>query len=243
MVTAKEIEAKTMSEAKRAGARNDILAFYIGRPISYVCTIPFLKLNTNPNTITYWSIAFEIMGFIICCLTTKTEILILAWFMFFLWNIFDGIDGNIARFTGNCSNKGNILDALSGYLAMFLTFFATGVIAFNKQDILNHYFEHYRYLLIILGALSGFSTIFPRLIMHKIISSSKSEGAVSDVKNRANYGVVKIVLLNITSCAGGAQLFMLIAILFNLASVYTVGYFGINLLVMIISLRNMIREV
>ena len=65
MTTIKEIEEKTMSESKRAGAKNDVLAFYIGRPISYACTIPFLKLKTNPNTITYWSIVFEIVGFIV----------------------------------------------------------------------------------------------------------------------------------------------------------------------------------
>ena len=46
MITPKEIEEKTMTPAKRAMAHNDYFAFYIGRPISYLLTIPFLLTLT-----------------------------------------------------------------------------------------------------------------------------------------------------------------------------------------------------
>ena len=47
MITPKDIEEKTMSPAKRAMAHNDYFAFYIGRPISYLLTIPFLMQRYN----------------------------------------------------------------------------------------------------------------------------------------------------------------------------------------------------
>ena len=44
MITPKEIEQKTMSPEKRKSAKNDYFAFYIGRPLTYVLTIPFLYM-------------------------------------------------------------------------------------------------------------------------------------------------------------------------------------------------------
>lgn len=42
MITPKDIENKTMSPEKRKSAKNDYFAFYVGRPLSYILTIPFL---------------------------------------------------------------------------------------------------------------------------------------------------------------------------------------------------------
>jgi len=47
MITPKDIENKTMSPEKRKSAKNDYFAFYVGRPLSYILTIPFLY-NTLP---------------------------------------------------------------------------------------------------------------------------------------------------------------------------------------------------
>ena len=51
MITVKDIADKSMTPEKRAMARNDLFAFYIGRPLSYVLTIPFLYTGLSPNTI------------------------------------------------------------------------------------------------------------------------------------------------------------------------------------------------
>ena len=59
MITVKEIEEKSMTPEKKAMAKNDMFAFYIGRPLSYVLTIPFLYTNLTPNTISMISIIPE----------------------------------------------------------------------------------------------------------------------------------------------------------------------------------------
>lgn len=71
MITPKEIERKTMSEAKRKEAKNSIFGFYVGRPITYVLTVPFLYTNISPNAITVWSIIFAIGGYI--CLSMPEQ--------------------------------------------------------------------------------------------------------------------------------------------------------------------------
>lgn len=101
MITPKQIADKTMSSEKRASAKNDIFAFYIGRPISYVLTIPFLYTKIRPNTISLISIIPQIIGFVLFYLAENKKMLVIAWLMFFLWNLLDGVDGNVARYKKN----------------------------------------------------------------------------------------------------------------------------------------------
>ena len=51
MITIKDIEEKSMTPEKRAMAKNDLFAFYIGRPLSYVLSIPFMYMNISPMII------------------------------------------------------------------------------------------------------------------------------------------------------------------------------------------------
>lgn len=63
MITPKMIEEKTMNTEKRKSAKNDYFAFYIGRPLSYILTIPFLYTNISPNTVSVLSIVPLGIGF------------------------------------------------------------------------------------------------------------------------------------------------------------------------------------
>lgn len=83
----KDIERKTMSPAKKAMAKNDYFAFYVGRPLSYLLTVPFVKTNITPNQISYLSIIPLIVGFIIMIFTTDFVVLLLAWFLVFFMEL------------------------------------------------------------------------------------------------------------------------------------------------------------
>ena len=124
MITPKMIEERTMSSQKKKSAKNDYFAFYIGRPISYLLTIPFLYIGISPNVISLISIIPLIIGFVLIYVATNKAMLILGWFLFFLWNLLDGVDGNVARYKKLFSPLGSVYDAMSGYVAMVLTFFA-----------------------------------------------------------------------------------------------------------------------
>ncbi|CGG35010.1 TPA: CDP-alcohol phosphatidyltransferase family protein [Streptococcus pneumoniae] len=229
----KDIERKTMSPAKKAMAKNDYFAFYVGRPLSYILTVPFVKTNITPNQISYLSIIPLIVGFIIMIFTTDFVVLLLAWFLFFLWNLLDGVDGNLARYREQYSKDGSVVDAMAGYVAMVLTYFGAGIVAahLNDSDIY-----------IILGALSGISLIFPRLVMHKYINTVAQDESVSSIKDKSDFNTIKILALNMTSITGIPQVLLLLTILTNQWILFTLVYFTINFLLMIFSLYSLFKK-
>nr|AHC03187.1 WciO [Streptococcus pneumoniae] len=229
----KDIERKTMSPAKKAMTKNDYFAFYVGRPLSYLLTVPFVKTNITPNQISYLSIIPLIVGFIIMIFTTDFVVLLLAWFLFFLWNLLDGVDGNLARYREQYSKDGSVVDAMAGYVAMVLTYFGAGIVAahLNDSDIY-----------IILGALSGISLIFPRLVMHKYINTVAQDESVSSIKDKSDFNTIKILALNMTSITGIPQVLLLLTILTNQWVLFTLVYFTINFLLMIFSLYSLFKK-
>ncbi|MGT2726081.1 CDP-alcohol phosphatidyltransferase family protein [Streptococcus pneumoniae] len=229
----KDIERKTMSPAKKAMAKNDYFAFYVGRPLSYLLTVPFVKTNITPNQISYLSIIPLIVGFIIKIFTTDFVVLLLAWFLFFLWNLLDGVDGNLARYREQYSKDGSVVDAMAGYVAMVLTYFGAGIVAAHLTD---------SDIYIILGALSGISLIFPRLVMHKYINTVAQDESVSSIKDKSDFNTIKILALNMTSITGIPQVLLLLTILTNQWVLFTLVYFTINFLLMIFSLYSLFKK-
>ena len=240
MITTKMIEEKTMNTEKRKSAKNDYFAFYIGRPLSYILTIPFLYTNISPNTVSVLSIVPLVIGFFLMYFAANKMMLIVGWGMFFLWNLLDGVDGNIARYKKSFSKMGSVYDAMSGYVAMILSFFSWGIAATHFSGFMDDFFINSD-IYIIIGALSGIFAVFPRLIMHKALTTLGETNAMNSIKNKSEYGLVKVIALNLTSISGFVQVFMLLAIVLNLLDVFTIGYFVVNLLVMIVSLRNIFK--
>lgn len=235
----KEIERASMTPEKMKNAKNDLFAFYIGRPISYVLTIPFLKLGIKPNTVSFLSLFPSIIGFILVGFGQTLILKIIGWIMFFLWNLLDGVDGNIARYKKQFSKTGSLWDATSGYLAMVMTFIAMGT---------GCYYGHFsilkidQVLLIVLGGLSSIMVIFPRLVMHKRLSSMGEDYHTKEVKDKSSYNFSKIVGLNLLSISGFIQVLMLFAIIFKVMDIFTIFYFLVNLVVCIVSLKKLLKE-
>lgn len=234
----KDLAKKTMTEEKRAQAKNDIFAFYIGRPISYVLTVPFLKMGILPNTVSFLSLFPSIIGFFLIGFGNTMTLKIVGWCMFFLWNLLDGVDGNIARYKKQFSKNGALWDATSGYVAMVLSFYSMGIgcfygdftrLAISKE------------ICIVLGGLSAILVIFPRLIMHKRISSMGEDKNAKEYKDKSSYGILKVIALNLISISGFVQVLMLLSIIFKFMDVFTVAYFVINLLICIVSVRKLLK--
>lgn len=242
MITVKDIEEKSMTPQKKAMAKNDLFAFYIGRPLSYVLTIPFLYTNISPNTISIISIVPAVFGFLTACVARTKAGMIASWLMFFLWNLLDGVDGNVARYKKQFSKLGSVYDAMAGYIASALMFFAAGIMAAHSKGPLIDRGLISAETLIICGGLIAIVDLLPRLVMHKAVTTMMDKEAVKDVMDKADYGLVKTIALNLRSCAGGAQLLLLVAILLNILDLYTVCYLLFNTAVMIMSLRSVLRE-
>lgn len=241
MITPLKIARETMTPEKKASAKNDLFAYYIGRPLSYVLTVPFLYTGISPNAVSVISVIPLIAGFVLMCLGQSLTLLIIGWACFFLWNLLDGVDGNIARYKKQFSPLGSVYDAMSGYIAMILSFFAWGVAACHNAGKIAEFigmpYEYY----IVLGALSGIFAIFPRFIMHKVLSTVGRTESVDEVKDKSSFGFVKLVALNLISISGFVQVFMLIAVIFDLYDVFTLGYCLLNFLVMVVTLASVLK--
>lgn len=233
----RDIRDKTMSKEKYETAKQDYFAFYIGRPLSYWLTIPFLNTNLTPNQVSYISIIPVFIGFLLMTFAESKIVLLLGWLMLFLWNLLDGVDGNLARYRKQFSKDGSVIDAMAGYVSMAFTYLSAGIAASNYENlnIESKYF-------IILGALSSMSLIFPRLVMHKYINSVGVDESSKSVKDKESFSPIKILALNLTSITGLPQVFLCIAILTATLDYLTVIYCFINVSVMFASLYSLLKN-
>lgn len=238
MSLVKDIAEKTMTEEKKKQAKNDFFAYYIGRPISYVLTVPFLKLNIKPNTVSLLSFFPSIIGFLLIGFGDTITLKIIGWLMFFLWNLLDGVDGNIARYKEIFSKTGSLWDATSGYIAMVLMYYAMGIGCYYGQFCM---LSIDRVFLIILGGLSSVLVIFPRLIMHKRITSIGKDENSDEIKDKSSYGIVKIIGLNLISIAGFVQVLMLLSIILQAMDIFTIFYFLLNLVICVVSVKKLLK--
>lgn len=241
MISPKQIEKATMTPEKRTMAHNDYFAFYIGRPMSYVLTIPFLYTSITPNQVTLLSIIPLLVGFVLMYIGDSILIFYIGWLCFFLWNLLDGVDGNIARFKKQFSKMGSVYDAMAGYVAMVLSPFAWGITAAHHPGWFQGLFNFPIDIYIILGALSGIFTIFPRFIMHKAMTTL-NDGNSFGVKDKSNFSLSKTIALNLTSCTGFMQVLMLMCIPFKAFDIFTLIYFFINGIVMLGSLYSIFKN-
>lgn len=130
---------------------------------------------------------------------------------------------------------GSVYDAMSGYIAMVLSFFGWGVAAAHNPGLFQSIVQLPMDFYIILGALSGIFVIFPRFIMHKAITTLGDQGSMKTVKDKSEYGFVKLIALNLTSIAGFVQVLMLIAVLFYIMDLFTMLILKVQGLVLLYS--------
>lgn len=222
----KELRKKTLPEDKKKEVKTDIIAYYIIRPIGDLLTYPFLKLKISATTVTKISAIFIILMYAIFLLGNTHSWYLIAILMLFIWDVLDGVDGNIAWYTDTCSPNGGLWDATVGWLAMFFFFSAMGIVAFREQSLIELNFIP-KYLYIIIGDLAGFCLIFPRLVMHKKAELFGKEEIKKD-KDRANYGLIKKILFNLTSINGLAMIFFIVAIVTNTCNICVLIYLVLN---------------
>lgn len=243
MITYKDVENKSMPPEKREEAKGDLFSYYIGRKLTYLMTIPLLYTNITPNTVTWISIYCLIASFLVLCLAQTLPLLIVGWALFFLWSLLDGVDGNIARYKRQFSKLGDLYDTMGGYLSMALIYLGFGVAAAHMGGQLERFIEIDRGYYIILGALSSIFSIFPRLMMHKIISSYMSTELVASVKNKSEYSLMKRIALNISSIAGGVMVVSFVCCLTKTLDLFTIAYCALNFLKMIAALYSIFNNI
>ena len=229
-----------MPAEKRKKERMNIWVALVVRPLSVLLTIPLINTRIRPSDITILSIIFSVVGFILFVLGNDDMLLkIVGWLCFFVWAILDGVDGNLARCQHTTSTLGELWDSVGGYAAMVLLYLSAGIAAYHDSCLTNFCNN---YLLILLGGICAVSSIFPRLIMHRkhnIMPEKKDEDGLN---HKESYSSKQIIVMNFISVSGFMQVVFLASILTHTLNFFILLYSCINITVMLLSLRILMKE-
>lgn len=238
-MTFREIYDIAVPVTKRKEEKFNIWVAVAVRPLSVLVTKPFLGTKVKPTQITAFSLLCSLAGFFVLSFTHTTALKVLGWFFFFAWAVLDGVDGNYARCSNQCSQLGDLWDTTGGYAAMVLMYFACGIVAFYDTNIIS-LIATYWYL--ILGGATAIFSIFPRLVMHKKKSYGNSSEAVKELSDKKSFGLTQIIAMNLVSPSGFMQVVLLLCILLHITNLFVVFYFIVNLEIMSISLYKLLKQ-
>ena len=240
MISYKQLTAKTMPPEKRRTASRCVVGHYLVRPISNLISIPLIEDDVNPTLVTQFSGVFPIIAFLAFFLVPDDLGFWMGWLSVLVWNILDGVDGNIARYCEKTSPRGGVWDATVGWMAMVAFYSGMGLVAYYHygDSQLDLYVPNFWYIL--MGDAAAMCWIFPRLVMHKTINTIGKE-AVHEVQDRGDYGLGKLLFFNITSINGGASVIFAVCYLLNAVSACMVFYFVISMAVAVGSLYKLLK--
>lgn len=237
-MTYSEIYDICMPEKKRKEERFNIWVTLAVRPLSVLFTKPFIGTNVLPTTITKWSVVSILIGFIFIVTASSLSSLLIGWGLFFCWAVLDGVDGNYARCSNQCSQLGDLWDTMGGYLAMVLIYMSAGIASYYQPELIQ---MGHNVTILILGCATATISIFPRLIMHKRKSSNIQDKAVNAISDKQSFSLSKIAAMNLVSPSGFMQIIFLCALIFNLLNIFVLIYFVVNTGIMLLSLRQLLR--
>ncbi len=223
----KNMRKKALPEDKKNEVKTDVIAYYFFKPISDLLTYVFLKFKVSATKVTQLSLFWVALAFIVFFIGNTKIYYSFGLIFIFIWNILDGIDGNIARYTNTCTPKGGLWDATVGWLAMYVFYFGMGLIAFRENSLISLSFIP-KYYYVVFGSIAGFSLIFPRLVMHKKAGLEGKE-SIKKEKDRKNYNLLKKIVFNIDSINGLGFIIFIVSVFLNITNIVMIMYFIINL--------------
>ena len=236
----KELYEKSVSPNKRAADKKNLWLYLVVRPLSILATMPFMKTKISPTTVTIISVYSSIVGFFVMTILNYSMIWkLVGWLFFFIWAILDCVDGNLARSRNQCSQKGELWDAIGGYATMVLMYFAAGIVAFFDN---NQFPYAENYWILILGGATALFSIFPRLVLHKkeIIEMGSGE-TVKELIDKKNFSLSKVFVMNLLSVIGLFQVIFLVCMLTHTLNWFIMLYCIVNFAMMVLSIWKMVK--
>lgn len=167
MIKYKELINKTMPPDKKAKASRCIIGHYLIRLISNIISIPLIERKVIPVTVTILSGFFVLIAYVPFSFISGGVGFWIGWLSILIWNILDGVDGNIARYNNQCSGMGELWDAAVGWFATITFYVGMGYVAYYHPGGLFNEICLPNTVYLILGFVSSMCWIFPRLVMHK----------------------------------------------------------------------------
>jgi phosphatidylglycerophosphate synthase len=201
IITVNELRSDYRRHRKSTQDKNELMGYYIVRPLSFYPTAVFMNIGLTANQTTWISLIVLLVGCFLLAVGNYLTALAGA-ALLNIWLVLDFVDGNIARYEKTCSRYGEFIDAMGAYLA-HLSFFAAGVGFYvSRNSLLLSSFEwpveEYSAVILILGSIASLAAIWIRLIFQKFkntfpdLNFEKSE--ILSVRSTAS---ISAVLLNL----------------------------------------------
>lgn len=109
------MEQKT-DDIKRTGEIEEFTNVYIIHPISSWLVPQFIKLNITPNMVSSFGMICGLAAGVSYYNYQTPIFAVLGFALMFMWHVFDGADGQLARATQNFSEIGKVIDGVCDYV-------------------------------------------------------------------------------------------------------------------------------
>lgn len=195
---------------KKPGERNEKhlgYLFHFKRYLSFYCSIPFVYLPLSPNQITALANFVQLLG-IVCIASLSDYHRLLGLCLYYLGDLLDFVDGNIARYQNECSVTGVFLDQLGHVLIAPLFFSAIGIAAYTDSNNII-----FLYLAILL-AMGPLVVSFQLVAIQQFIPQKKHEQQRKSEKNNASL-IQKFIRKSVSSPYYFKAELLLLAVLYN----------------------------
>ncbi len=107
---------QTTDEIKRTGEIEEFTNTYIIHPISSWLVPHFITLKITPNMVSSLGMICGLMAGVCYYNYQLPQLAFLGFALMFMWHIFDGADGQLARATQNFSEIGKVIDGVCDYV-------------------------------------------------------------------------------------------------------------------------------
>ncbi len=229
--------------------KNELMGFYILRPLSFYPTAVSMNIGLTANQTTWISLMVLVVGCLLLAVGNYLSALAGA-ALLNVWLLLDFVDGNIARYERGCSRYGEFIDALGAFLA-HLSFFAAGVGFYvSRNSLLLSSFEwpveRYSAVILIMGSIASLAAIWIRLIFQKFKNTfPASNFEKRDVLSVRDTTSISAVLMhlghNLVNLSGLLLPAFFLAAAFRLLDVFLILLAIANTLIVAITLLRVLR--
>lgn len=248
-IAVNELRSDYKQHQKLEQDKNELMGFYVVRPLSFYPTAFFMNIGVTANQTTWISLVVLLVGCFLLAIgnyfTALTGAALLN-----VWLVLDFVDGNIARYEKACSRYGEFIDALGAFLA-HLSFFAAGVGFYVSRDSLlfasfGWPTESYSAVILILGSIASLAAIWIRLVYQKFKNtfpvSDFEKHDVLSVRDKASIPAMLLHLgHNLVNLSGLLLPAFLLAAAFRLLDVFLIFMAIANTSILAITLIRVLK--
>ena len=239
-VSALDIRRSYTNEKARIDLTAHLWIYLVLRPISFCVTPLFINLGFSANTVTVLGLLPLVSGLVLLALgAVNYSYSIVGAVLVNIWLLFDCIDGDVARFRGQISKFGALLDFIVGLIYHVFLPVCLGLTLYwgaSERSMTALGLEFPRWVWLVAGAVELFAGLLRKVVSLQYQSGVGEQDRKQGSSRITIWTVLPRAILSFKAPA------LLIASLFGSLGFFLLGYAVYNLIVLftmtVLSLRR-----